>query len=93
MLLERNKTTGSAEPDLSGIKATSAGKLPVLNRVDSTPVTKPDGPALSTIKTRANVNTHIPSPTSNTEGEGMDDNLYSTHDDESSSKEDSSGKG
>ena len=39
MLLERNKTTGSAEPDLSGIKETSAGKIPVLNRVDSTPVT------------------------------------------------------
>ena len=37
MFLERNKTTGSG-------KATSARKLPALKGVDSTPVTKPDGP-------------------------------------------------
>ena len=70
MLLERNKTTGSEEPDLSGIKVTSAGKLPVSNRVDSTPVTKPDGPALSSLKTREDVNTHILSPHTKHRGGG-----------------------
>ena len=92
MFLERNKSTRSGEPDISGIKVTSAGELPASKGADSTPVTKPDGPALSTLETREDVSKHIQSP-ANTEEEGTDDNIYSTHNDTSSSEQDSSGKG
>ena len=85
MLLERSKTTGPEEPDLAGTKVTDAGELPVSTGVVLTPVSQPDGPALSTLKTREDVNTQIPSPTPNSEGEGTDDD---SQDDDSNSKED-----
>ena len=37
MFLERNKSTRSGEPDISGIKVTSAGELPASKGADSTP--------------------------------------------------------
>ena len=85
MLLERSKTTGPEEPDLAGTKVTDAGELPVSTGVNLTPVSQPDGPALSTLKTREDVNTQIPPPTPNSEGEGTDED---SHDDDSNSKED-----
>ena len=85
MLLERSKTTGPEEPDLAGTKVTDAGELPVSTGVNLTPVSQPDGPALSTLKTREDVNTQIPPPTQNLEGEGMDED---SHDDDSNSEED-----
>ena len=85
MLLERSKTTGPEEPDLAGTKVTDAGELPVSTGVNLTPVSQPDGPALSTLKTREDVNTQIPPPTPNSEGEGTDDD---SHNDDSNSEED-----
>ena len=85
MLLERSKTTGPEEPDLAGTKVTDAGELPVSTGVNLTPVSQPDGPALSTLKTREDVNTQIPPPTPNSEGEGTDED---SHDDDSNSEED-----
>ena len=82
MLLERSKTTGPEEPDLAGTKVTDAGELPVSTGVNLTPVSQPDGPALSTLKTREDVNTQIPPPTPNSEGEGTDED---SHDDDSNS--------
>ena len=92
IFLERNKSAGSGEPDISGIKVTSAGELPASKGADSTPVTKPDGPALSTLETREDVSKQIPSP-ANTEEEGTDDDMYATHNDVSSSEQDSIGEG
>ena len=92
MFLERNKSAGSGEPDISGMKVTSAGELPASKGADSTPVTKLDGPALSTLETREDVSKQIPSP-ANTEEEGTDDDIYSIHNDTSSSEQDSSGEG
>ena len=60
MFLEQNKSTGSG--NLSEIKATSTGELPASKGADETPVTKPDGPALSTLETREEVSKQIPSP-------------------------------
>ena len=62
MFLERNKSAGTGEPDISGIKVTSAGELPASKGADETPVTKPDGPALSTLETREDVSKQISSP-------------------------------
>ena len=92
MFLERNKSAGTGEPDISGIKVTSAGELPASKGADSTPVTKPDGPALSTLETREDVSKQILSP-ANMEEEGTDDDIYSIHNDTSSSEQDSSGEG
>ena len=92
MFLERNKSAGTGEPDISGIKVTSAGELPASKGADSTPVTKPDGPALSTLETREDVSKQISSP-ANMEEEGTDDDIYSIHNDTSSSEQDSSGEG
>ena len=55
-------------------------------------MTKLDGPALSTLETREDVSKQIPSP-ANTEEEGTDDDIYSIHNDTSSSEQDSSGEG
>ena len=77
IFLERNKSAGSGEPDISGIKVTSAGELPASKGADSNPVTKPDCPALSTLETREDVSKQIPSA-ANTEEEGTDDDMYST---------------
>ena len=71
MFLERNKSTGPG--DLSEIKVTSAGELPASKGADSTPVTKPDGPALSTLETK-DVSKQIPSP-ANMEEEGTVESL------------------
>ena len=90
--LGTGKSTGSGEPDISGMKVTSAGELPASKGADSTPVTKPDGPALSFLETREDVSKQIPSP-ANTEEEGTDDDIYSIHNDTSSSEQDSSGEG
>ena len=90
MFLERNKSTGPG--DLSEIKVTSAGELPASKGADSTPMTKPDGPALSTLETREDVSKQISSP-ANMEEEGTDDDIYSIHNDTSSSEQDSSGEG
>ena len=90
MFLERNKSTGPG--DLSEIKGTSAGELPASKGADSTPVTKPDGPALSTLETREDVSKQIPSP-ANMGEEGTDDDITSTHDEASSSKQESSDEG
>ena len=90
MFLERNKSTGPG--DLSEIKVTSAGELPASKGADSTPVTKPDGPALSTLETREDVSKQIPSP-ANMGEEGTDDDITSTHDEASSSKQESSDEG
>ena len=92
MFLERNKSAGSGEPDISGMKVTSAGELPASKGADSTPVKKLDGPALSTLETREDVSKQIPSP-ANTEEEGTDNDICSTHDDARSSEQDISGKG
>ena len=90
MFLEQNKSTGSG--NLSEIKATSTGELPASKGADETPVTKPDGPALSTLETREEVSKQIPSPTNMGE-EGTDDDIISTHDEVSSSEQESSGEG
>jgi len=90
MFLERNKSTGPG--DLSEIKVTSAGELPASKGADSTPMTKPDGPALSTLETREEVSKQIPSP-ANMGEEGTDDDIISTHDEVSSSKQESSDEG
>ena len=58
MFLERNRTTGSGEPDLSGIKG-PALENSLLQKgwiKPPGPVTKLNGPALSTLKTSEDVN-------------------------------------
>ena len=82
MLLERHKATVSTEPVNSGTTAGSAGETPLLTRAP-TPVTKRDGPALSTKKMRENANIQNPSPTPSTEGEETVDDQYTTYDDDS----------
>ena len=59
---------------------------------EATPVTKQDGPVLSTTKTRENANVQNPSPTPSTEGEETADDQYTTPDNDSNREAEGSDK-
>ena len=89
MLLERHKATVSTEPVISGTTAGSTGETPLLTGAP-TPVTKRDGLALSTKKTRENVNVQHSPPTPTREGEETAEDQYTNHDNDSNREEEGS---